>query len=217
MPFSIISTASPDYISAVERFVPTWQANSGAERVDVFRLDGHDWARCIVQRNEILHEQLTARIGQKVLALDVDCLVLRDLSAGFSPDHAISVARWPEVQMGVCFFNLAFDFPWREWLDETLAAVKRAYLSRDATHINRQCDTLAWRPRLHAIWRSVCQLGEWEWNYSCKELYQWERDLPPLQTVTRVLHLKGHGKWPAQKLSLAKRLWPEALACLDTG
>jgi len=215
MSFAIISTASPEYHSAIERFVPTWHANSGAEQINVYRLDGRTWADCILQRNEILHEQLSRRIGQRVLCLDIDCLVLRDLSGGFSSDHAFSVARWPHVQMGVLFVNMTREFPWQDWLDETLAEVKRAYLDRDARHVNRQCDTLAWQPRLHAIHREVCQLGEWEWNYSCKEVYQWQRDLPPLQSVTRILHLKGHGQWPQEKLRLAKRLWPAELAGLD--
>jgi hypothetical protein len=217
MSFTIISTISPDFASALDVFVPTWHANSGASEIAIHTIDQGSWSANIVERNQIIHDEVVGRSarGEKVLSLDIDCLVLRDLSGGFSPDHPFSVSRWPEVQMGAAFFNTSIDFPWKEWMDATMAMVRERCTYRDTTRDNRQHDQFVWKPRLWAVPDKVCKLGDWEWNYNFKEIHQWERDLPLLRDITKVLHLKGHGPpWPMDKIEFAKRLWPEELSCI---
>lgn len=216
MSFTIISTISPDFQSALDIFVSTWYANSGASEIVIHEINQGSWPANIIRRNEILHAEVISRSirGEKVLSLDIDTLVLRDLSGGFSDDHAFSVAGWPDVNMGVFFLNTSVRFPWRQWMDATLARVKRDCVVRDPSQPNRRCDTEAWRPRLWSYPAHVCKLGTWEWNYHHKEMHQWQRDLPLLRDITKVLHLKGHGDWPMDKIEFAKRLWPEELSCI---
>jgi len=217
MGFTIVSTYTDDFASALGLFVPTWEANAGATDIVIHHIeDQGSWAANIIRRNEILHDAILAGVERRepILSLDIDTLVLRDLSGGFSPDHAISVAGWPDVNMGVTFFNTRAAFPWRKWMDETRRLVQTKCPQRDPKHVNRRCDTEVWRPRLHQVFRDVCKLGLWEWNYHCREMHQWERDLPVLRDVCRVLHLKGHGDWPREKIDFAKRLWPEELLCI---
>ena len=220
--FTIISTYSPDFASALDLFVPTWLTNSGASEIVIHDIDAGTWMENIVARNQIIHDEVVARSsrGEKVLSLDIDTLVLRDLSGGFSGDHAFSVARWPEVQMGVTFFNTARPFKWNRWMGDTLRMIQKECVyrgpkTRNPQYENRQCDQKVWKPRLWSTPDEVCKLGEWEWNYNAKESHQWERDLPTLKDITRVLHLKGHGKWPRERLEFAKRLWPKELECLE--
>lgn len=218
MSFTIISTYSPEFARALDVFVPTWYANSRAERIVIHRIEEQgSWAANIIRRNQIIHDEVVKRAAnrERVLSLDIDILVLKDLSAGFCDEHPFSVAGWPDVNMGVFFLNTAVPFPWRQWMDETLARVLRECPQRDPQHVNRRCDTEVWRPRLHQAFRHVCKLGVWEWNYHCREMHQWERDLPALRDVVRLIHLKGHGDWPAEKLDFAKRLWPKELSCLQ--
>lgn len=218
MSYVIISTISPDFESARDLFVPTWTANSGASEIVIHDIDAGSWAANIVARNQIIHDEVVARsaTGQKVLSLDIDCLVIRDLYGGFSADHPISVSRWPEVQMGAAFFNTSIDFPWAKWMGDTMAMVREKCSYRDPRRDNRQHDQFVWKPRLWAIEKQVCKLGDWEWNYNFKEWHQWERDLPTLKDITKVLHVKGHGPpWPMDKIEFAKRLWPKELACIQ--
>ena len=218
MSFTIITTLSPEFERAHRDFIPTWYANSGADQIVVHPIDEGSWVGNIVKRAEILNIELIARLprGEKVLALDADCLVLKNLEAGFLDDHIMSVARWPNVNMGVVFFNLGVKFKWVRWLLDTLAMIKEeAKKDRKASH---ECDQVIWRPRLHAHAQLIYKLPEWEWNYNNFELHQWRHELPAIRDVAKVIHIKGHGDWQYAeldaKLRLAKELWPKELACI---
>ena len=218
MGFTIITTLSPEFERAKRDFIPTWHANSGADEIVVHPIDEGSWVRNIVRRSEIFRDELLERLprGENVLVLDADCIVLRDLGEGFSDEHIISVARWPNVNMGVVFFNLAIPFKWEHWLNDTVEKIRiEAAGSRKATH---ECDQAVWRPRLHAMPDKIFKLPEWEWNYNNFDLPQWHYELPDLRDIVRVLHIKSHGNWLYakldEKLKFAKKLWPAKLACV---
>lgn len=220
MGFSIITTLSPDFTRRAEEvFFPTWHANSGADEIVIHKIDEGSWVANIAKRAEILRDELLARLprGEHVLALDADCLVLLALGGGFSDDHIVSVARWPNVNLGVVFFNLGVPFKWERWLNDIVREIQdeAGRPDRKATH---ECDQVVWRPRLQAMSDRVLQLSEWEWNYNCFDLPQWRRELPGIKSVVRVIHIKGHGDWQYakldEKLDYARELWPEELACI---
>lgn len=220
MSYTIITTLSPEFERARRDFIPTWEANAGADEIIVHEIDEGSWVKNIVKRAEVLVDELLTRLprGEKVLALDADCLVLRDLSGGFSDNHMMSVARWPNVNLGVVFFNLAVDYKWERWLRDTVDLIREeGEKPRKDTH---ECDQCVWRPRLHEIAERIYQLAEWEWNYNTFPLDHWQIELPALVDITRVLHVKGHGDWTFadldRKLAYAKTLWPKELACIES-
>lgn len=221
MGFTIITTISPEFTRAERDFFPTWHANSGADSIVVHKIDEGSWHRNILRRAELFRDELIARKRnrERVLLLDADCIVLRNLSEGFSDDHAISVARWPQVNMGVAFFNLAIQprpWPWTGFLRNIVKEIAAKVAGGHTPQ--HECDQVIWRPALHQIESHVLKLAEWEWNYNCFDLPQWERELPKLKEITRVIHIKGHGDWEyAQldaKLDYARALWPKELACI---
>lgn len=221
MGYTIITTLSPEFERARRDFLPTWEANAGADEIVVHEIDEGSWVANIVRRAEIIVAELIKRLpnGEQVLALDADCLVTKDLSSGFSNDHRVSVARWPNVNLGVVFFNLAVAHKWQAWLMDTLHAIQEeGTKTRKATH---ECDQVVWRPQLHAMGDHVCKLAEWEWNYNTFDWDSFRHELPKIRDVCRIIHFKGHGDWEFsqcdRKLRLAKRLWPKELACIASG
>ncbi len=221
MGFTIITTVSPEFARAQRDFIPTWHANSGADSIVVHKIDEDSWHQNILRRAEIFCDELITRIrhGERVLLLDADCIVLRDLSEGFSDAHPISVARWPQVNMGVAFFNLSrhpWPTPWKVFLRDIVKEIAAKVAGGHTPQ--HECDQVIWRPRLHQMEGHVYKLAEWEWNYNCFDLPQWERELPTLKEITRVIHIKGHGDWEyAQldaKLDYARSLWSKELACI---
>lgn len=220
MSFTIITTLSPEFERARTDFIPTWEANAGADEIIVHEIDEGTWVGNIVKRAEVLVDELLTRLprGEKVLALDADCLVLRDLSGGFSDDHMMSVARWPNVNLGVVFYNLAVEYKWRRWLCDTVDLIREE--GKKDHKPSHELDQAVWRPRLHEIDDRIFKLAEHEWNYNTFPLDYWKIELPQLVDITRVLHIKGHGDWNFsdldRKLAYAKTLWPKELACITS-
>ncbi len=228
-PFTLISTVSPDFEPMAERvFFPTF-GNAGAARVVIHRIDAGSWAGNIGARAEIIQQEILNRYYHKerLLFIDADCMVLRDLSGGFSQYHAVSVARWPSPNMGVLYCNLAvepgaFDASGQTTWPAFMAAVTRD-IGRAAKKRRRdpmlECDQPVWRHYLQVIVKRLYRLPEWEYNYSEFDLPVWRRQLPNLQPIMKVLHVKGHGDWKLAKLrdkvAYAKTLWPEELACIE--
>lgn len=222
MRFTLITTVSPEFREKAERyFFPTWHANAGAAEIVIHPIDGGTWAGNILQRMEIIRKEVLDRQGERILFLDADCIVLRDLAGGFSAKHILSVARWPNINMGVAFFNLALPFFWAPFLDRILEQLRRRVEKRlrRGTNPMEECDQAVWRPYLQTLGtRQIGRLPEWKWNYSEFDLPQWYIELPDLQPLVRVLHIKGHGDWKFAKLvhkvAYAKALWPKELACI---
>ncbi len=218
MGFTIITTVSPDFAHLERQFMPTWYANSGATEIVVRHLDDGPWDRNISQRAGILSNELLSRVAreERVLLLDADCLVLRDLSGGFSDRHAISVARWPNPNMGVACFNLGISFPWRTWLPEVAREIHN--LPAREGSAQKVFDQTVWTPKLRGMSKYVYRLQESIWNYNSTDLDQWRDELPQMRNAVRVLHFKGHGEWQKyqfpERLAAAKALWPDLLACM---
>ena len=154
-----------------------------------------------------------------MLLLDADCLVLRELSGGFSDHHAISVARWPDPNMGVAFFNLGIPFPWKPWLTEIASEIHNLPPRGDSEQ--KVFDQTVWTPKLRGVSENVYRLQESIWNYNSTDLNPWRDELPQLKDTVRVLHFKGHGEWEKyqfpERLAFAKALWPDELACMGKG
>jgi len=210
MSFTIVSSYSPNFAPALDLFVPTWRANAGADDIVLHEINEGSWTANIKARNEKLIEELIARPGQRVLSLDIDCLVLRNLEDGFSPQHSISVSRWPDIQMGVAFFNQEYEFS-VPWLQETLRMIRALPAVRKKEERNRQYDQPVWSAQVLPLKEKVFRLGDWEWNYHFKERHQYQRDWPILRDVTKIIHLKSHGHWPLGTIAFAKSVWPREL------
>lgn len=239
-PFDIVTTVSPDFREMFDAiFRPTWE-NAGAAEVIVHEIDEGSWPGNIKRRAEVLRDEALSRLPHlaiqsdktiktveptkppRWIALDADCMVLRDLSGAFADNRMLSVARWPNVNMGVVAYNMpaATKRTW-EWLldgvvrDVTRHATRR--MERDPNPM-LECDQAVWRPRLHGMEQHIHKLPEWIWNYSNFDLPQWRLELPDLQPLLRVLHIKGHGDWGLARLSdkvaYAKTLWPKELSCV---
>jgi hypothetical protein len=225
-PFTIITTVSPDFRDRFDTvFRPTWE-NAGAAEIVVHDIDAGSWPGNVRERARHMRGEVLRRVGngERVLFLDADCIVIRDLSGGFSPDHAISVARWPNPNMGVAFFNLAVDparFTWPGFIMYVVTDIERKVgrrLERDENPM-LECDQPVWRHYLQTVVAKVFRLPEWEYNYSEFDLPVWTRQLPNLRPILKVLHIKGHGDWQFaeldKKVAYAKTLWPEELSCIE--
>ncbi len=216
MGFTIITTISPDFADAWRWFLPAWYANSGADEIVVHRIDEPSWAKNVMRGSEILADEIGRRAArrEKVLALDADCLVLRDLSGGFSDTHHISVARWPSPNMGVAFFNTAMPLDWVAWMGAGVDELRRALVASDDPEAGYSFDQPIWHRRLKQPGIQVCRLDEHEWNYNRTELDQWKKDLPTLRGTVRVVHFKHHGQWAQDKLDYLASLFPKETSCI---
>lgn len=239
-PFDLVTTVSPDFRDRFESvFRPTWE-NAGAQSIIVHEIDEGSWPGNIRRRAEVLRDEALSRLlrfklkgdGEleslrpenctRWIALDADCIVLRSLDAGFADGHMLSVARWPNVNMGVAFYHMseATTRTWEYLLDRVVANVSRQATRRQTRDPNPmlECDQAVWRPFLHGMEQRVWKLPEWIWNYSNFDLPQWKYELPDIRNILRVLHIKGHGNWAMaqldEKVAYAKTLWPEELACI---
>jgi hypothetical protein len=214
MSFTIITTLSPDYTEAWRQIMPTWFVNSGASEIVVHRIDEGGWVANIIRRNEIMRDEILQRMQgkQRVLFIDADCLILRPLGGGFSDTCPMSLARWPEVNMGVFFVNLTVPFDWENWMQRIIKLVwKDAQKPHKPTH---GYDQFVWQPCVNTIPDQVAKLDEDEWNYNNFDVPQWEIDLPRIKDTVRIWHLKGHGAWSKEKLEFLHRAFPRELACV---
>lgn len=207
--FTIITALSPDYAKAMEYFIPSWFANSGADEIVIHRIDEGSWAKNAVRRGEIVLREVRGRSGSRVLMLDADCMVLGNLSGGFT-DQPLAMARWPRPNIGVTFINLATDFPVCDWLAEVVDATKQS-LGVDTEPESGYCiDQRAWHLKLAEIEEHVTKLDENVWNYNRLGLGQWRKDLPAIKDDVKILHFKYHGKWPVDCIDYAKELFSDA-------
>ena len=125
MTFIISTTASASYRSVLDYCLPSWYQNSGASRIDIHLHNNEkglsltqQYLANIITRCERMRDAVHSANGRKLLLMDCDCLVLRNLAEGFSDSKPISVAHWPEINMGVLFFNMELDWPFDEFIDE---------------------------------------------------------------------------------------------------
>jgi len=125
MSFTICSWCSRNYYPALDFCLPSWYQNSGASRITLHLYDsceGKDandtWFLNAVHRCKLMRDAVREAAGTKLLLLDADCIVMKELSAGFSETKPIGVARWPRINMGVLFLNMTLDWPFVEFFDK---------------------------------------------------------------------------------------------------
>ncbi len=208
---------SPDFADAMRIFLPSWFQNSRAKTIKINRVEGTSWRENLLRRSQWLRRQVLAasQLGDKLLFLDADVFVISDVGEGFSSRHPISVARWPGLNAGVMFFNTAVPFDWRGLLDEMLALVTRCCTepTASAPETRRRfpnCDQSVWQKLLRNVQDQVCKLDMKVWNF-CYDPPYWDRMLKRHRDVIRIAHVKGHGKWSAQKIESLKKAFPEVL------
>lgn len=136
MNFRIVTTASYNYASVVDFCLPSWRKNSGANEILVRwhpdRAAGErtkNWFQAVQERCLTIRDAVRAAVADqtKLLILDADCLVFKNLEDGFAEGKPIAMARWPEVNMGVMFLNTDLDWPFCEFFD--------AYAKNSRRHI----------------------------------------------------------------------------------
>jgi len=203
--FTILAACTPNYAEILRYTLPSWFKNSGADKILVERLEmaagprETAWYDNVAARCHAMTRNILAAFdrGERVLALDVDCVVLKSLESGFSPDHPISIARWPNVNMGVMFWQPYFDFPYRGWLEAVADRVSRnCDIARGKLRKAGGCflaDQSVWEDELKKMEEHVHKLDEMVWNF-CPLPETWIRDFLEHKDAIRIVHMKGQGQ-----------------------
>ena len=213
--FTIVTACTPNYAEVMRYCMPSWIKHSGAERIVVRCIAGGspeyeraEWYRSVAARCEAMRDATLDAMakGERVLAMDIDCIVLRCLAGGFSPDHAFSAARWPDVNMGVLFMNTSVRFDFKSFLNEMATRVRERcnHLAANPGKKWRAGDQDIWQEMLQQEERHVCKLDWHEWNF-CDHPQFWDAAMGKHREKIRIAHLKGRlGMRPAPLAALAK-------------
>ena len=191
-PFDIVSTYTPDYAGQAGTFLPSWLRNSGATDVRLIALPaGGSWGHVMTVRTRALADAVLEAAGQRrrVAALDLDVFVLRPLAPAFDGIHPLAIARWPQVNAGVQFFDTTIDFPWLRWF-AFLAQCFGEMIDKPQGTGNLEQDIWARAYRHHEA--QVNKLAEEEWNLTVPTS-QWEPALRKYRDTLRIAHVKGRG------------------------
>ncbi len=219
MSFDIITTVSPNLASGIPLFLPSWFRNSGAKHILVRSTDSESWYENIIHRNKHIQERVKA--GRRIVSLDLDCFVVKNLARGFDGIHPISVARWPGANMGVAFFDGQLRCPIVDW-DAFFKPLMNAITMRcrNPKHWDRPGqkgrfgDQPPWQEALQAVERDVGKLDMNVWNF-CHQPEDWEAALRTHHQSVRVIHIKGRGAWHLDryqnKINLVRELFPDAI------
>ncbi len=233
MSFTIVTSVSPNYADVLQFCMPSWIKWSGASSIIVNRIEsesydgesawqagdqpGESWYANVILRCEAMRDSTLQAMhrGERVLALDIDCVALQDLSGGFSEEHAFSAASWcgwPDINMGVLFFNTNLDYPFEEFLNEMAVNVRE----RCESLIENPGDTWTagdedvWREMLQREEQHVCKLDWLEWNF-CDHPQHWNKQMRRHKDKIRIAHIKTRrGLRPAPQAALEK-YFPEKL------
>ena len=157
--FSMSAVASERYRGLADLCVPTWTRNAGAEAVNIDYHEDVGWHKSLVQRAKFWRRRTLEAVAARrpVVLMDVDCVVLSPIAGGFSDSHPISVARWPNINIGVLFINTLVPFPFADFFDEFVDRLQAARQTKCA-------DQDLMRGMLHARADSVCKLDARIWN-----------------------------------------------------
>jgi len=203
MSFRILTTMTSDYIEAIRLFVPSWFANSGASSIRIDRLPDGEWGDVLAARLQWMRHVVLTEPPQRTLLLDADCVVVRDLAAGFSPVHPISVTRWGNVNAGVMFFDRTQPFEWGLFFERILMRY-----SQHRKQGHRLAEQMAINETLVSFEPFVHKLDRDEWNYT-RPPERWAEDLAAMRDTMRVIHVKGSGNWSPDKLAIIHENFPE--------
>lgn len=214
MSFEIITTVSPDFADGIKLFVPSWFRNANADRITIYTTPQQSWYEGIITRNMNLARSV--RKGKRIVSLDIDIFVLGDLSGGFDGKHPIAVARWPNPNMGVAFFDGMLDFDWSAFFNPLLGQIVRR--CRDPSiwgnenKKGRFGDQIPWYAHLQNHEKWVRKLDMNEWNF-CYQPEDWAARFLEHKHEIRIAHVKGRGRWEQQprikmKIDSLRRAFP---------
>ena len=218
MCFDIVSTISADYIHGVPLFVPSWFRNSGASQVRIYIGQAKTFYESIIERNANLMDAVLNANGVPILALDLDCFIVKSVAGGFDGKHPIAVARWPAVNMGVVFFDTRIKFDWKGFFVPLVERITsrcrdpRTWGNKDMK--GRFGDQYDWMDSLKMAEEHVRKLDMNEWNF-CHQPEDWEVAMNLHHKSIRIVHIKGRGDWHLEryqkKLRLTRDTFPDAI------
>ena len=185
--FDIVTTVSPSYLHFLKLCTPSWYMNSGADKIITCTLPDGSWFKQLDCRTRLLCNVVKSMLGRKLLLLDVDCVVLKDLSEGFHESKPFSVARWPNINAGVIFVNTQIPFDFVGFLDILADRVHSNCYERKK---NIAADQDIWQQMLGDISPQVCKLDWAEWNF-CDHPQNWDKVLARCKDRVRIAHVKG--------------------------
>jgi len=202
--FDIVTTVSEDFVSGLDLFVPSWARYSGADSIRIHLARTSNWYEGIIERNVNLYKELleASITGRRVLSLDLDVFVLENLEGGFDGDHPIAVARWPEPNMGVAFFDTSIEFDWSRFFDPLIEKITERCRNPKVWGTNgrkgRLGDSPCWFEALRSVAPMIRKLDPNVWNF-CSAPQDTERLLTKHREKVKVLHLKGRGNWTTEE------------------
>ena len=121
--------------------------------------------------------------------------MLGDLSEGFSDIHPISVARWPNINMGVLFLNMTLPGPFQSFFDEY---AKRSIEYCMNNKASQGLDQDIMIQMLAGIEPLVHKLHDAVWNHQVRNDTTKE-DVAACRPTTKILHLVGKGGGPKRE------------------
>ncbi len=199
MGFRIVTTVSFDYAKAADFCLPSWRKHSGSDDIAIRYhkvLEGNRterWFRAVKERVVTIRDEvrIAAVEKRKLLILDGDCLVIRNLADGFAGGKPIAVARWPNVNMGVIFLNTNMGWPFLAFFEEYVRKALEHIDEQIRTHVSRNgADQDVFVPMLHAIEHDVAKLDVDEWNLPMSENPDSRKRLEKHKDKVRIIHLR---------------------------
>lgn len=221
MKYDIATACSNDYTEVLRLCMPSWIRNSGAESITVypFSIQEKDprirWYLQAARRCQIMASVVcsAANRGQRLLFLDTDCFVLSPLHNGFSSEKPISIARWPDINMGVLFFNTLIPFPWMDFFSVLIPRITKRchWLIDNPPKKWVPGDQDVWREQLHTMVEHVDKLDANVWNF-CYSAHEWEDRLKHTKDSIKVLHIKTrHHGLNTPTMDFIRREFPHVL------
>ncbi len=199
MSFTIFTTVSNSYQEVADFCLPSWFKHSGADQIDVRYYRGSQadtlcsrWFDNLMERCRAMQDAVrqAVRHRRKLLLMDADCLVLKDLAAGFSDNKPFSVTRWRNINMGVMFLNTSLKWPFVAFFDEfvckALVRCQRMKAERNFTDAGDQ--DIMWK----MLWEredDVAKLDYKQWNFTYSHRTS-DCDLRKHKDRVRILHMR---------------------------
>lgn len=187
--FRLFTYATPDYREICEPvFVPSWYKLSGAKAIDIVPVEGPTPTAVHLQKPVVIGKYLQEHYGERCLYMDIDAFTVRAVGGGFT-DRPIGVARWPNINAGVLFFNTALCGRnyWTTFCDRW--AKMTASMHKDGTAPHNDQDAL--RVLLsQQEYINDCKYMDYEiWNY-CPDCKHFLNMFPGVKDRVRIVHLK---------------------------
>lgn len=234
MRYKVYAACSDNYREIAAMCVPSWYQNLRFPckeiQVEFFPHSKSEcpevaWLENAVTRMKLLSKAVenAVKSGVSLVSLDVDCFVLGDLGEGFSESHPFSIARWPDINIGVMFFNTSIRTSslWcnglTTFLDSQIEHRCDEFIRRRPKKF-RMGDQEVWEEFFHKNVHQVCKLDADVWNlcYSLEErgeggkkFPRFEQELVKNKDRVKVIHWKArHHGMSNPALAIIKREFP---------